>query len=111
MAQPPTATSGGASIAQLHCPLIRLAVLPPPMMRFALFWHSKLPRTLLPTTSTGPVLSSTDMLPPTELSNISAELELSTASRLPPTVLPAQNRGAVDPTWTAVPSFLSSMLP
>ena len=87
---------------QLHCPIMwPLAVLPPPIVRFELFWHSKLPRTLLPTTSTWPVLSSTDILPPTELSNISAELVLPTTSILPPIVLPAQVSGGAEPIWTA----------
>src|ERR1700758_3483429 len=73
---------------QLHSPLFLLAVLPLPMTKFVLPWHSRLPRTLLPTTSTGPILSRTDILPPTELSNISAELVLCMTSKLPPIVLP-----------------------
>src|SRR5215469_17263332 len=83
--------------AHLHCPVFLLAVLLLPMSKFVLPWHSRFPRMVLPTTSTGPVLSRTTILPPTELSNISAELVLSTTSKLPPIELPAQNTGAVDP--------------
>jgi hypothetical protein len=100
-----------ARAPQLHCPLMLLAVLPPPLSRSVLPWHTRLPRALLSTTSTGPVLSSTDMFPPTELSNISAELVLPETPRLPPIALPGQISGSYGPIWTAAALLSIVILP
>ena len=57
----PRLPAGGSD--QLHCPVFCLAVLLPPMISIVLFWQSSVVPTVLPTTSSGPVLLSARSVP------------------------------------------------